>query len=334
MLTFKPSQILFFFTLIMGIFISISSSSWFVAWMGLELNLLSFIPLMASHGNRYTTESAIKYFLIQALGSSSLLLSSPLSLFNTHLSSIVITMALLLKAGAAPLHFWFPPVMQGITWPQCLVLMTLQKVAPILIMSNLVSPDSLPLIILASLASAMVGALGGLNQTLTRKVMSYSSINHMAWMLASLTMSETLWVIYFLSYTLISSSVVFILNSNQIFHFSQLSSLNLYSKSMKLSLFLSLLSLGGLPPFLGFLPKMMVIQQFLASQTSIIWLAGLLFSALLTLFYYIRLATPPLLLSSSTFKSSTYPLNTKLLSTLFLINFTPLLYPLFILALF
>nr|YP_009406966.1 NADH dehydrogenase subunit 2 [Typhlatya mitchelli]ASA39489.1 NADH dehydrogenase subunit 2 [Typhlatya mitchelli] len=331
MLILKPHQLLFSITLVMGILIAVSSSSWFILWMGLELNLLSFIPILTSSSNRYSAESALKYFLIQALGSASLLAACPLSMTIPQLAVLIISSALLLKVGAAPFHFWFPPVMQGISWLQSLTLMTIQKITPIAMMSSLLHDTSTQIIILSSISSSIVGGLGGLNQTLTRKIISYSSINHMAWLLAAVSFNERLWLIYFSSYTLISASVVAILHSNQIFHFNQLLTMNLLSKPLKLALLLSLLSLGGMPPLLGFLPKMLVIQEFILTQTSLIWLASLLVSALLTLFFYLRMALSSLILSSPKLKSSLQ--NPQHRSSLILpfLNLSPLLYPLILL---
>nr|YP_009407005.1 NADH dehydrogenase subunit 2 [Typhlopatsa pauliani]ASA39541.1 NADH dehydrogenase subunit 2 [Typhlopatsa pauliani] len=327
MLILKPHQLLFSLTLVMGISIAVSSSSWFIMWMGLELNLLSFIPILTSSSNRYSAESALKYFLIQALGSASLLAAVPLSFIFHQLTALVILTALILKVGAAPLHFWFPPVVQGIQWPQALTLMTVQKVAPISVMSTLVSETTSFIFLTASISSSLVGGLGGLNQTLTRKIMSYSSINHMGWLLSAITFSESLWLIYFISYTVISSSVVFILHSNQIFHMNQILGASILSKPLKLSLFLTLLSLGGLPPLLGFFPKMMVIQEFIVSGASILWLSALLFSALLTLFFYLRMALSSFLISSPKMKMTLILANPNKIVAVSFINMSPLLFP-------
>nr|YP_009159477.1 NADH dehydrogenase subunit 2 [Paratya australiensis]AKQ09522.1 NADH dehydrogenase subunit 2 [Paratya australiensis] len=331
---FKPSQLLFAFTLLLGVAITVSSSSWFIAWMGLELNLLSFIPLLSSTENRYSSESTLKYFLIQALGSSVILASAPCSLFIQNLSYLVILVALLLKVGAAPLHYWFPPVMQGVSWPQGITLMTIQKIAPITMMSFLMSDLTMLVIMVSSIMSGVVGALGGLNQTFTRKIISYSSINHMGWMLAAMLFNEQMWTIYFISYAVVASSVVFILHSNQIFHFNQLSTMNLYSKPLKLNLFLSLLSMGGMPPLLGFLPKWMVMQEFIFSGASILWLSALLFSALLTLFYYLRIAISSMVFSSPKTKMSLIPTSSNYLLMAAAINFSPLLYPFILLLIY
>nr|YP_010868375.1 NADH dehydrogenase subunit 2 [Caridina pseudogracilirostris]WGU19661.1 NADH dehydrogenase subunit 2 [Caridina pseudogracilirostris] len=323
----QPSQTLFFMTLLTGTITTFSASSWFTAWIGLELNLLSFIPLLAApKSNQYSSESSLKYFLIQALGSALILASAPMSLYLQGGISMVITMALLLKMGAAPFHFWFPPVVQGITWPQCILISTIQKIAPMLLLSMAQGPLTSYIVAAASMVSALVGALGGLNQTLTRKILAYSSINHMAWMLAAITFNEQMWTIYFLTYAVVSSSVMLIMHHYQIFHLNQLYSYNIYSKPIGLMLFLSLLSMGGLPPLTGFFPKWLIIQQFVFSG-SLIWMSILLMSALLTLFFYLRIAVSSMMFASPKMKTSTTSSPPSILLSASLINFSPIMYP-------
>jgi NADH-ubiquinone oxidoreductase chain 2 len=110
-----PTRLLFYITLIIGTLISISSTSWLGAWLGLEINLLSFIPLMADKHNQFSTEAALKYFLTQALASAILLfavicigLTIHLTfsrILNTDPLPIILSSTLILKIGAAPFHF-------------------------------------------------------------------------------------------------------------------------------------------------------------------------------------------------------------------------------------
>ncbi|KAG7168731.1 Cytochrome c oxidase subunit 1-like 14, partial [Homarus americanus] len=74
----------------------------------LELNLLSFIPLIITKNNQYSSESALKYFLIQALGSAIIIFSASIILISPSVAPLCLALALLLKLGAAPFHFWFP----------------------------------------------------------------------------------------------------------------------------------------------------------------------------------------------------------------------------------
>lgn len=137
--------------------------------------------------------------------------------------------------------------------------MTLQKVAPLVLVSYaIIGPTASLIIQVSSILSALAGAVGGLNQTLLRKILAYSSINHMGWILAAVSLRIDLWLTYILVYATISSSIVLVLNTNQIFHFKQIASIP-QTKTKVLS-FIALFSLGGLPPFLGFVPKLLIIR--------------------------------------------------------------------------
>nr|YP_010977909.1 NADH dehydrogenase subunit 2 [Afronurus levis]WHN78868.1 NADH dehydrogenase subunit 2 [Afronurus levis] len=291
-----PTRALFYLTLMMGTLISISSSSWLGAWTGLEINLLSFIPLMSSKDNQFSTEAALKYFLTQALASAILIFGAICLGLNSQLAysfsnsffslNLIIAATLLLKMGAAPFHFWFPGVMEGLGWINGLVLMTWQKIAPMMLISYIFSPSviSFSFIILCALA----GSLGGFNQTSLRKIMAYSSINHIGWMLAALLLGESYWLTYFLFYSFLSSSIVLLFNLFNISHINQIFSLPIANPIFKLALFCNLLSLGGLPPFLGFLPKWIVIQG-MVNANYIFVITLMVTMTLITLYFYIRI---------------------------------------------
>nr|QXG19516.1 NADH dehydrogenase subunit 2 [Drosophila serrata] len=289
----NSSKILFITIMIIGTLITVSSNSWLGAWMGLEINLLSFIPLLSDNNNSMSTEASLKYFLTQALASTVLLFSSILLMLknnmnteiNENLTSMIIMSALLLKSGAAPFHFWFPNMMEGLTWINALILMTWQKIAPLMLISYL---DIKNLLLISAILSVIIGAIGGLNQTSLRKLMSFSSINHLGWMLSSIMISELIWLIYFLFYSFISFILIFMFNIFKLFHLNQLFSWFVNSKILKFSMLINFLSLGGLPPFLGFLPKWLVIQQ-LTSCNQYFLLTVMMMSTLITLFFYLRI---------------------------------------------
>nr|YP_009564010.1 NADH dehydrogenase subunit 2 [Gebiacantha plantae]QAX91360.1 NADH dehydrogenase subunit 2 [Gebiacantha plantae] len=279
---------MFFITLILGVLISISSSSWFAAWVGLELNLLSFIPIIAIKKNSFSSEASLKYFLVQALGSATIIAAASLTLSSSLNTNLLIESSLLLKMGAAPFHFWFPQVMEGLDWASAIVLMTIQKTAPMVLISyTLSSPLNQTYLMMFALTSSLVGAFGGINQTMLRKILAFSSINHMSWMLLSMSLSETYWLYYFIFYCIISSSIGVLFLFQQAFHISHLSS-NSTPPMVKLLTLISLLSLGGLPPFVGFFPKWLIIQQ-LALGLQMVPLLVMLFAALITLYYYLRI---------------------------------------------
>nr|AEY80444.1 NADH dehydrogenase subunit 2 [Cacoxenus perspicax] len=287
------SKILFFFMMILGTMITITSNSWLGAWMGLEINLLSFIPLMSDNNNLMSTEASLKYFLVQALASIVLLFSIIILMLKNNMNfeinfsyiSMIMLSSLLLKSGAAPFHFWFPNMMEGLSWMNSLMLMTWQKIAPLMLISYLNIKN---LLLMSAILSALIGALSGLNQTSLRKLMAFSSINHLSWMLSSLLVNESLWFTYFLFYSLLSFTLMFMFNNFKIFYFNQLFSMFFNSKILKFSLFMNFLSLGGLPPFLGFMPKWLVIQQLVLNNQYFL-LVILTMMALITLFFYLRI---------------------------------------------
>nr|AVN67971.1 NADH dehydrogenase subunit 2 [Neolaxta sp. B107] len=285
---------LFLLTLLSGLLITISSNSWLNAWMGLEINLLSFVPLMSNNDNILMTEASLKYFLIQAIASSALLFiiiskslnESMFTLLNQPLMSIILMVPLLLKSGVAPMHWWFPSVMEGLSWSNCLILMIIQKMAPLLLISYTIQMNNFMMSII--LLSMMIGTIGGYNQVSIRKIMAYSSINHLGWMLAAMMMSESMWMLYFIIYSTLSLAVIMIVIPMQISFVNQIHLVNKEMKILKFMLVMTLLSLGGLPPFLGFLPKWFIIQQMMMNWSMII-ISIMVILSLITLYYYLRL---------------------------------------------
>uniref|UniRef100_UPI00315D4B84 NADH dehydrogenase subunit 2 n=1 Tax=Jasus edwardsii TaxID=95461 RepID=UPI00315D4B84 len=324
---FSSQQMLFFCLLISGTFTAISSTSWFLAWIGLELNLMSFIPLISNKTNRYSSEAALKYFLIQALASAILVGAAP---FHFWLPSIMplLLAALLVKLGAAPFHFWLPSIMEGLNWSQAFMLMTLQKVAPMFLITHLLSDNlSTQIILISSMLSAVTGAIGGLNQTSLRKVLAFSSISHISWMLAAIYLSETTWIMYFSFYSLISFSVVVLFNHQQAYYLPQLAVQSNHSAAPSLISALSLLSLGGLPPFTGFFPKWVLIESL--ANAGLIWLLIILIgSALVTLYYYLRVSITSIILLTTKKKTCSTPYYSSSLAPIFIsMNFFLLLMP-------
>lgn len=277
--------------MIFGTIITISSNSWLRAWIGLEINLLSFIPLIRDN-NINSTEASLKYFLTQALASAVLLFTIILLIFNIELRLIlnnnvqlIIISCFLLKIGAAPFHFWFPNIIEGISWINRFILITWQKIAPFILLSYIINNS---IIIICTIASTIVGALGGLNQTLLRKLIAYSSINHLGWILSSLLLNEILWISYFIFYSFLSFNLILFFNLFKIFHIKQIFSLFFNSKILKFIVLFNLLSLGGLPPFLGFIPKWLIINRLTLNQQPILTFLIIAFT-LITLFFYLRI---------------------------------------------
>uniref|UniRef100_A0AAU7VA60 NADH-ubiquinone oxidoreductase chain 2 n=1 Tax=Stenopsocus nepalensis TaxID=3074945 RepID=A0AAU7VA60_9NEOP len=299
---FNNLSILFLMMTFLGSMISISSTSWFSAWLGLEINLISFVPLIINNKNSLLTESAMKYFIIQASASAMFIflcimnsLMNFYQLFMINSPNIgLLLIPLMIKLGSAPFQTWFITVMQGMTWFNCYLLATLQKIAPLFLMNFLFLNNKT--IMLFSILSVLVGSIGGLNQTSLKKILAFSSVNHLGWMMTIGCLSKYLFVIYFLFYSFMNLFVMNFLSKTSIFQLAQN-----YKFTNNYNWLISILSLGGLPPFIGFIPKWMVIQTLILNKMFMISFV-MIMTALITLFYYIRMITATMIMNFYTQK--------------------------------
>nr|YP_009185996.1 NADH dehydrogenase subunit 2 [Tetartopeus terminatus]ALO71194.1 NADH deshydrogenase subunit 2 [Tetartopeus terminatus] len=293
---------MFYFSLMIGTIITISSSTWIGMWMGLEINLLSIIPLM-NNKNMLSTEASMKYFITQALASTMIIFSIIMMSMNSDPQwmidsnvKLIMNSALITKMGAAPFHFWFPEVMEGSSWNICFMLLTWQKIAPmIMIMYNI---SKLKFFMVIIIFSMLIGGIQGLNQISMRKIMAYSSINHIGWMISTMFFMETIWILYFIVYSIISINIIAMLSMMNIFYTKQLILLSNNNLWFKLLFIFNFLSLGGLPPFLGFMPKWITIQ-YLTMENHLMLSLIMVVMTLMTLYYYIRLTFSTLIFNSN-----------------------------------
>nr|AXS66446.1 NADH dehydrogenase subunit 2 [Curculionoidea sp. 16 KM-2017] len=298
-----PYKILFTISMMTGTMMAISASSWFMSWIGLEINLLSFIPLMPEKKNNFSSEASIKYFITQALSSSLLLFSillisimKNMSLSTYTLPLMLINLTLMMKMGAAPFHFWLPEVTSGLNWEMVFLTLSWQKIAPMILMS--MSLNSSLLLSIFIISSTITGSIQGLNQTCLRKILTYSSINHTGWMLATMMNSLTIWIYYFLIYSFTNFYIISTLSYNKVYFMNQLNSLFSFNKKIMIFFSMNFMSLGGLPPFIGFFPKWFSINILISNNQYTLTLILILFT-LIALYYYMRLTFSSFSLGSS-----------------------------------
>nr|YP_010223332.1 NADH dehydrogenase subunit 2 [Pseudoscaphirhynchus fedtschenkoi]UCL27477.1 NADH dehydrogenase subunit 2 [Pseudoscaphirhynchus fedtschenkoi] len=281
-----------------GTTLTFASSHWLLAWMGLEISTLAIIPLMAQQHHPRAVEATTKYFLTQATAAAMILFASTTNAWTTgewgiqEMSNptalILITMALALKIGLAPVHYWLPEVLQGLDLTTGLILSTWQKLAPFALIYQ-ISPMMNPtLVIMLGLASAIIGGWGGLNQTQLRKILAYSSIAHLGWMMIVMQYSPNLAILNLILYiTMTTATFLTFKNVTS----TKLSTLALtWSKTpmMTTMAMMTLLSLGGLPPLTGFMPKWLILQE-LTKQDLPLTASIMALAALLSLFFYLRM---------------------------------------------
>nr|WMN13820.1 NADH dehydrogenase subunit 2 [Lycodes turneri] len=286
------------FGLGLGTTITFASSHWLLAWMGLEMNTLAIIPLMAQHHHPRAVEATTKYFLTQATGAAMLLFASTTNAWitgqwdiqqMTHpLPVTLITLALALKVGLAPVHAWLPEVLQGLDLTTGLIMSTWQKLAPFALLMQ-IQPLNSPLLIVLGLTSTLVGGWGGLNQTQLRKILAYSSIAHLGWMILVMQFSPTLTLLTLFTYLLMTFSTFLVFKLNNSTTLNTLSTSWTKAPALTALAPLILLSLGGLPPLTGFMPKWLILQE-LAKQDLALTATLAALAALLSLYFYLRLS--------------------------------------------
>nr|AQM37853.1 NADH dehydrogenase subunit 2 [Unio tumidus]AQM37867.1 NADH dehydrogenase subunit 2 [Unio tumidus] len=284
----SPNKLLFLFLMITSTCLVASSSNWLMIWMGLEINMLGYIPLMFMKESSSESEAAMKYLVPQSLGSTIFIASAIISTYFNNLQ-ILMAIAMCLKLGVAPFHFWFPPVMASLQLTPAFILLTWQKIAPILAISSF-SVSLMKTIMPIAMVSALWGGIGGLNQTDIRSLLTYSSIGHTGWMLAGINSNYTIIIAYLATYIFINMSIYAFLVKEHTKSYKQLFSSKEPTKFFILAI--TTLSLAGLPPLMGFIMKLLVLMF---TETSMIIILGLVVGALTSLFYYLSLTFSTLL---------------------------------------
>ena len=317
----SPTIILALTSLILRTLMALSRTNWILLWAAIELNLLRFIPIIIQRKNNQETEGSVKYFLAQALGSALLLISST-SLWMSfsslpNIMPLILTTAILLKLGSVPCHFWYPSVIASVSWTSCLILSTWQKLAPLSILAFLLPQKNISFIIAMAGINALVGGIIGINQSQIRTIIAYSSIGHIGWILRLLAVFKpNASIIYFLVYSALITPLFISLWYFNIFSTKQINKIPSNRILLHLTTVILLLSLGGLPPLTGFMPKLMTI--ILLTESIKITLFILVAGSVINLFFYLNIviniifSTPNLKLSN--------PVKSKVTSTLTLVT--------------
>nr|ATD14300.1 NADH dehydrogenase subunit 2 [Artisornis metopias] len=293
------AKLIFTISLLLGTTITISSNHWIMAWAGLEINTLAIIPLISKSHHPRSIEAATKYFITQATASALVLFSSMTNAWYTGqwditqlthpTSCLILTSALAMKLGLAPFHFWFPEVLQGSQLTTGLLLSTVMKLPPVSLLfmtSHSLNPT---LLTCMAILSTALGGWMGLNQTQIRKILAFSSMSHLGWMTIIISYNPKLTLLNFYLYMLMTTAVFLTLNTIKASKLPTLTTAWTKAPALNAMLLLTLLSLAGLPPLTGFLPKWLIIQE-LTKQGMTMAAVSISLLSLLGLFFYLRLA--------------------------------------------
>nr|AIM44968.1 NADH dehydrogenase subunit 2 [Cryptactites peringueyi] len=288
--------------------ITMSSHHWLLAWLGLELNTLSILPIIMKTNHPRATEATTKYFITQTTAAAMMLFASTLNAWQTgqwsimHMSTgpatMVLILALMTKLGLTPVHFWYPEVLQGTTMNTAMLVSTWQKMAPLTLLYLTMNHLPNHIITTIGLLSVLIGGLMGLNQTQTRKILAFSSIAHMGWLSLTLTMNPHLTTLTMLVYMTMTSALFSMLNTTTAKTLKDLGKINTPAPMLVAMTMITLMSLGGLPPLTGFMPKLLILKTLTLMDLTTLSIT-LALASLPSLFFYIRmtyllvLTTPP-----------------------------------------
>ncbi len=324
---------------LLGMFIMISGNNFLVIYLGLELLTLSSYALVAlRRDNATATEAAMKYFVLGAMASGFLLYGLSMvygatgsldigQVFKAVNSGqikhqvlvfglVFVVAGLAFKLGVVPFHMWIPDVYQGAPTAVTLMIGGAPKLAAFAITIRLLVDGLLPLAIdwqqmLAVLAigSLLVGNLAAIAQTNLKRMLAYSTISQMGFVLLGLMSgvingnvdatavenaysASMFYVITYVLTTLAAFGVILLLaregfESEEISDFAGLNQRSpLYAGVMAVCLF----SMAGIPPLVGFYAKLAVLQALVASGQPI-YMAMAVFAVIMSLigaFYYLR----------------------------------------------
>jgi len=256
----------------------ISAHSWLGLWIRIEINSLRFVPIIIEERK----ENRLKYFLIQSVASVIFLASTLNQSF-----SFLIPLALLIKIGAAPFHIWLVSISKSISWKILALLITFQKIGPLLGLIITQFTNSFFILV-----RAVIGGLGGVSQSNLRLIIAFSSIGHLSWLMINIT-RFFLVSTYYVTYLIILYLVVALLQQRGLFSLTQISDNT--RLIYKISISLSLLSLAGLPPFLGFFIKWISLEINTLPPFIILALVS---SSCLSVYFYFKITISSLLFPS------------------------------------
>nr|AFQ42023.1 NADH dehydrogenase subunit 2 [Rhacodactylus trachyrhynchus] len=293
------TQTLMYLSMTSGTIITMSSSHWIMAWAGLEMNTLAIIPIISKQHHPRATEAATKYFLTQATASAVILFASSMNAWKTGQWNIyqtsspesitMLTLALAMKLGLAPLHFWLPETLQGSTLLTATIISTWQKLAPTTILYMITNNLNQNILMILGMTSALLGGWMGLNQTQTRKIMAFSSIAHMGWVFMALSMSPNLTLLTLMMYILMTTAMFTSLMMTSSKTLLDLGTTWPQTPALLSITMITLMSLGGLPPLTGFMPKWLILKELTTNNLPMISTIMAL-STLPSLFFYLRMS--------------------------------------------
>ena len=309
---------------VLGMMVMISSNDLLVFYMGLELQSLALYVLATFNRDQLkSTEAGLKYFVLSALSSGLLLYncsiiygfsgSTNFGIIANQLTSdeyvltfgiVFILVGLAFKISAVPFHMWAPDVYEGSPTSVTLFFTMVPKIAALTIFIRFLYVPFLNLIdqwqmiiVFLSIASMLFGAIAAIGQTNIKRLIAYSSIGHVGYILAGLAtgsnegiQSSIIYITIYVIMNLALFSCLLMLKRNDQYYedIDDLSGLSKNHPLLSLSLLVILFSLAGIPPLAGFFAKFYIFKTVIEQSMYFLAIVGLL-STVVAAFYYLRI---------------------------------------------
>nr|YP_010555852.1 NADH dehydrogenase subunit 2 [Marcia hiantina]UYR95084.1 NADH dehydrogenase subunit 2 [Marcia hiantina] len=247
---------------VVGVVLSFVSVGLLGVWVGMELSFLSII-CFASGSSVEETESMMKYFIIQVLGSCVCAMGFLMCVNSMYVlfSQFFILGGMMVKLGVFPFHFWVGPVVSNLSWAGCAGVLLLQKLIPLWVLSNYVFLfKDLSRVEFLCCATSLVGCVGGLNVLNYRVLLGFSSIQNLGPMVLLCCCQEFFLWVYVFVYMLVTGCFIMSLWNLSVYGFFDLVKENLSSQFNSVWwVSLYLFSSSGLPPFTGVVMKVSLL---------------------------------------------------------------------------
>ena len=309
---------------ILGMMVMISSNDLIVFYIGLELQSLALYVLASFNRDQIkSSEAGLKYFVLSALSSGLLLYGCSLiygfsnstnfiiiseninsSQYGFTFGIVFILVGLAFKISAVPFHMWAPDVYEGSPTSVTLFFAVVPKIAALTVFIrflyipffNMIDQWQ-TIIIFLSISSMIFGAVAAIGQKNLKRLIAYSSIGHMGYALAGLSIgtnegiqSSISYIVIYLVMNLGLFTCLFMMKRNNEYYekIEDLSGLSKNHPLLSVSLLIILFSLAGIPPMAGFFAKFYVFTSVIQESMYFLAITGL-FSAVISAFYYLRI---------------------------------------------
>nr|YP_009544435.1 NADH dehydrogenase subunit 2 [Tremex columba]AYV97230.1 NADH dehydrogenase subunit 2 [Tremex columba] len=298
-------KMIIFPLIIMNLLLMSSCTSFIFLWILFEFSLILFSSLIMNNSNK-SHESSYIYFIPQILASilfffscTQLLYSPiPFMFINKKFFSFIITLSMALKLGMAPMHFWFISVCETASWFSILLLSTLMKLPPLLTMFYFKFEISFWFLIIFF---SVIFSLMGINSSSLKKIIGFSSMNQLSWIVMIMNFSKIFLLVYFILYISMMIQIIYIFNLFNLLTLFNLFSLMLSHKIPLFMIYLNFLSLNGLPPFIGFYIKFFTIKFMLFYK--FYWMTlFMIMSSIISMLFYLSMISPSFFMLSKEVK--------------------------------